>query len=204
MREPTDPAQIDDHWFEYALRMRRALLVLFWQVFHMPTGFIERRIHRAVMAFLRPLEAVVRNALLIRAAGLALTLDEPAPRPVVLRPACGGGLHRVSFRLLAPERRPFAGAVVVVSSNHGRMIATNRLMGRIEALNYVLDNARPIVERFARRLRALKARKAQLPNFEYVPDPHPTHAEHFEGRQFALSARAGLRLCALWNAPNTS
>ena len=126
--------------------------------------------HRDLLSWLRPLEALVRSLLLIKAAEMpaperAARRGKTAPRRsrrLVEQDPETSERWRVSFRALPPVRRP--GSRRRASS--ADLPSAWPLAERLEAVIRVLENPSPFARRLARRLRArpdLAPRALRLP-----------------------------------------
>lgn len=137
--------------------------------------FIPRKLHAQASDFLRGIEAVLRRALLVRAAALIPTLPPARPRKLApkmapRRVAAGPKPRSASFSGLvlrcvhtATRKPPSPNDAPPPSSD---VIDIGAIARRYEAIMQVLADAAPATRRTALRLRAFVARHGEPPVVE--------------------------------------
>jgi hypothetical protein len=162
------------------------------------TGFLPRRLHRALLRVLRPAESAMRRLIVIAARGLAVKL--PPTRPMPAGPiGFGGGSPRVRFQLfdprirITPQRRRTGPRVIPrihiftadprvaalwaapsptaepASPRPDGRVNGEALCRRLKALKLALDD----LPRQARRLARWRARREKMPSPKFVSPLRP-------------------------------
>jgi len=117
-------------------------------------GVMRRGDIQAVLAWLRPLEALVRRLLLIEAARQAPSprRNASAPWDAARAAALRGGARRRSFRVLPNIARSGNAHARTFRGHPDALIASGPLALRFDALVGALAARRPLITRLARRL----------------------------------------------------